>query len=171
MSTTPVKTNIQTLDTHTKNQQALLQKKAALDNELNSLIILGTLTSAQKARQAEINIELDQISVQMIVLTKESETISTDDTVRKAAKQDLYKQITATLAPPPPGAITIIHGTPAPDDMISYMKFTQYLNPYGRKRQCDSDLENLMAIVNKDLNNAIGENQELVKKIAETIKQ
>ena len=37
--------------------------------------------------------------------------------------------------------------------------------------QCDSDLENLMSIVNKDLNNAIGENQELVKKIAETVKQ
>lgn len=163
--------NVQTLDTHAKNQQALLQKKATLDSEMTSLLILGTLTSAQRARQAEINIELDKISVQMVALTKESESISTDDAVKKAAKQDLFKQITAELAPPPPGSIAIIHGTPAPDDMISYMKFTQYLNPYGRKRQCDSDLENLMSIVNKDLNNAIGENQELVKKIAETVKQ
>jgi nicotinate-nucleotide pyrophosphorylase len=155
------------LDAHTAKHKELLAKKALLDAEFLSLVSQTNNTAAQQARVAAINNELVEISIELKSLTglKEADSLPADTIVKDAAKQDLVKEVIVKHPAPPPGALNIVHGQVQKNDIISYMTFTQYLNPYGRKRQCDIDLENLMSVINKDCNNQIAEYQDLAKEI------
>jgi len=168
MSTTNLSSANQTLVTNaTVQQQALLAERAALDAERLSIVRQSPLTAAQTTRVAEIDNRLNQISISSAALTATptDNTLPVEDLTKTAAKAELAKQVTLTVPSPPKGSYTIVHGNVQKGDLISYMKFTQYLNPYGRKRQCDIDLENLMIVINKDMNNQIAEYKELAKEI------
>lgn len=161
------------LKAHISKQEALLKEREALDKEQLTLMRIAEPSEEQKKRKADINDRLNQIAVEMQTLaqTTQSETDDpTKDPVKAIAKQELFKTIQSTLPPPDKGKFNVVHGNITPGDMISYMKFTQYLNPYGRKRQCDTDLENLMAVINKSVNNSMGEYKELAKKVVKTAK-
>ena len=158
------------VDTYMVQYDQLLAKRAALETEKRTLINQGNLSTAQTARLAEIDSELNKISSDVEALKSHTtDSLSTEDVARTAAKQELATQVIATVPPPPPGAYKIVHGIVQKGDIISYMKFTQHLNPYGRKRQCDTDLENLVAVINKDFNNQAGEYKEIVKEITYTV--
>ena len=158
------------LDNFVKQQQALLAERAKLETERLTLDKqAGSLSTAQKTRLTEINSRLDQISAESLALTKQEETAALPDknaAVKQAAKETLVQQVTAAIPPPPKGSYNIVHTAVAAGDIISYIKFTQHLNPYGRKRQCDSDLENLMAVINKDINNKLAEHKQTALEIA-----
>ena len=128
----------------------------------------GSLTASQQSLLTAINAQLDQIAVAAAALiTKDEPTAApdTDAAGKQAAKEELLKQVVVFIAPPPPGALNIVHSTVAANDMLSYMKFTQYLNPYGRKRQCDTDLENIMGVLSGDISNQLAEYIQLGKTV------
>lgn len=52
-----------------------------------------------------------------------------------------------------------------PDNLVDYINATQHLNPWGRERQCDKDLKNLMMIINADMRNQMGKIVEIVKQL------
>ena len=148
------------LDDINKQIQALMDQRSALDKQKLDLIKqTGSLTSTQQATLNDINNKIDQISVASAALITREETIttSTDAIAKQAAKEALVTQIKLSIPPPPAGAINIVHSSVAAGDIISYIKFTQYLNPYGRRRQCDADLENLMAVIGKSADNELAE--------------
>lgn len=53
------------------------------------------------------------------------------------------------------------------NDLVSFIDATVNLNPWGRMRQCDEDLKNLMGIIGKDINNEIGEWLEVTKQVSQ----
>ena len=53
-------------------------------------------------------------------------------------------------------------------DLVSYINATVHLNPWGRMRQCDEDLKNLMATIGRDINNELGEWIGIGKTIAKS---
>lgn len=160
-----------TVDSYLTKHDALMTKRAALDSEKHALLAQGSsLTQAQKDRLVAIDTELNQISSDIEDLKKQTtDSLSTEDVARDATKKELVTQVVATVPAPPKGSYTVVHGIVQKGDLISYMKFTQHLNPYGRKRQCDTDLENLVSIINKSFNNQVGEYQEIVQEITYTV--
>ena len=158
--------------TFEQQHAALLTERANLEAERLLLVAnINNLTQAQKDRVIAINTRLDQIASEIALLVK-ADTLPnfpTDALARKAAKEDLANKVILTVPPPPKGAYQIIHSTPESGDLISYMKLTQHLNPYGRYRKCDIDLENIMSVLGKDFDNSIGEALEFVKKLKQFI--
>ncbi|MCI4436605.1 MAG: hypothetical protein JHC33_07325 [Ignisphaera sp.] len=158
-----------TVDSYLAQHDKLLLKRSTLEAEKRRIQFQSNLTETQKSRIAAIDAELNDIASNTEELKKQTDdNLSTEDVARAATKQGLATQVIATVPPPPVGAYKIIHGIVQKGDLVSYMKFTQHLNPYGRKRQCDTDLENLMAVINKDFNNQVGEYEDLVKEITST---
>jgi hypothetical protein len=51
---------------------------------------------------------------------------------------------------------SVQYGTPNYNDLSSYITKTTFLNPWGRNRQCDDDLKNLMAYINADMMSELG---------------
>jgi hypothetical protein len=160
-----------TVDSYLSKYDTLMAKRATLDAEKHALLSQGnSLTQGQKDRLTSIDTELNQISSDIEDLKGQTtDSLSTEDIARDATKKELATQVIATVPAPPKDSYTVVHGIPQKGDIITYMKFTQHLNPYGRKRQCDTDLENLVSIINKSFNNQIGEYQEIVQEITYTV--
>lgn len=160
----------QLVDFENKHKE-LLDKQATLKQEQLTLL-QQSRTAEQEARLNNITNEIIQIKSDLTELTKEisAVTLPTETIIKDTIKQDNVKEITAKQPPPPKGAVNIIHGHVKNNDIINYMNFTQYLNPYGRKRKCDEDLENLMSVINKDCNNQLAEYAKLTKEISDLVK-
>lgn len=159
------------IDKFEKEQSRLLKERARLDSIFSRLSSKQNPTDADKAQIADIQTQIFNIITQLEKnKMAESEIIHSvipEGILLAAQKQELLKTILITTDKPAPGMLSIVHPTISPADVISYMTLTQHLNPYGRKRQCDTDLENLMAIINIELLNAMGDNNDLNKKISE----
>ena len=153
----------------TKQQTDLMAKKAPLDAERLQLQAKQNQTDADRARILELNTQISSISASINIIRAQESTvvasISGTDIVNSLAKNQLLKNILITTPLPSPG--NLLHVQPAINNanLILYMTLTQHLNPYGRKRQCDTDLENLMAVINKDINNAVGVNIEAIQNL------
>ncbi len=166
------------LDSFEQTHKSLLEKKSSLDTELLKLLAESNISAEQKARLSELRTEIAQVSTELAATRLDSikavdklpSLSQVVNIIKDVVKQDSAKETILKIPPPPKGSVNIVHGTVQKNDMISYMKFTQYLNPYGRKRQCDIDLENLMAIINKDCNNQLAEYTKLSKEITSIVK-
>ena len=69
--------------------------------------------------------------------------------------------VSATVAPMSQPQVngnnsSVQYGTPNYNDLPAYITKTNFLNPWGRNRQCDDDLKNLMAYINADIMSARG---------------
>ena len=166
------------LDVFAKKQSEFFAQKAPLDAER---MRLQALTNAQKtdevrARISELDKQIATINTQLSVnsLAKSEVGSTTPDQIAAAkTKQTLLSSILETVPPPAPGLLSIIFPSSAAvksADLMTYMTLTQHLNPYGRKRQCDTDLENLMGILNKDLLNSLGDNKSLFDALTALVK-
>jgi len=158
------------VDQYTAQHNTLIAQRDALETEKLSILTHTPMSVADQTRLNEINNSLAQIAMATVALidTPASEAdvvLPTDQIALQAAREASVKQIIATIPPPPPGAYHIVHSKVMKGDMIGYMNATQYLNPYGRKRQCDTDLENIMSVINKDMNNHVAELNALTTKI------
>lgn len=175
MMATPVEVQTQAkiLADYKIKHEALLKERSVLEyRRLEVNTRAGSLTKVEQDELANINHRMDQISAAIAELVRE-ETKTIPDTeliAKQAAKQELFVKVQASIPPPPSGSYTIAHSAIAAGDVISYLKFTQYLNPYGRKRQCDTDLENLMSVIGKDVSNGLGELQKLITDILKATK-
>ena len=85
------------------------------------------------------------------------------------AKQNFAATTAATLPVPQADNVgEVRHVTVDQMDLLTYINLTQFINPWGRSRQCDEDLKNLLSFVNQDYNSEVGEWTEVGKRIAET---
>lgn len=165
------------LDIFSKKQAELFAQKAPLDAER---MRLQALTSAQKtdevrARISDLDKQIATINTQLATNSLAESVVSgaTPDQIATAkTKQALLSTVLEKVSPPAPGLLSIIYPSAAVKsaDLMTYMTLTQHLNPYGRKRQCDTDLENLMGILNKDLLNSLGDNNVLFDALAALVK-
>lgn len=162
-----------------KRQAELLTQMAPLDAELLRLNALpaSQQTDITKARISDLNKQIATIKTQMSAnnvaeSAAAQSSVPTDQLANATAKQALLSTILETVEKPTPGLLSIIPSSAAvkPADLITYMTLTQHLNPYGRKRQCDTDLENLMLILNKEMLNAIGDNNVLNGAVTSLVK-
>ena len=79
------------------------------------------------------------------------------------------KSITSETTLPTAGKLLQVHPKIEPGDLITYMTQTQHLNPYGRNRQCDTDLADLMGLIQGDHYAEIGANLEMIKNLGSSI--
>jgi hypothetical protein len=153
---------------------SLLGQRAILDRELQQLLSSRNQTDEQRARIAQIQNETSSIAIQINQLAIQesaiAQSIPVDDINNAQVKKLLLQEILITTPLPPVGKVSIITTTIDPSNLIQYMTLTQHLNPYGRKRQCDTDLENLMSIINKDVNGSIAIHKETIKNSTKIVK-
>jgi hypothetical protein len=161
------------IDAFAAQHKALLAQMSVLETELQQLRAERTPTDPQRSRMVELNSQINSLAIQLNQLKVQESAvaaqINTPALVNAQTKKDLLQNILITTPLPPPGKVMIVHATIDNANLIDYMNITQHLNPYGRKRQCDTDLENLMAIINKDMNNSIAETLSIVKKLTKIV--
>ena len=165
------------LEAFSKTQAELMGTKAPLDAERLRLLGLpnSQKTDAIKARIADLDKQIATINTQLDDNSKAQSTALGTTPEKLAAaqtKQALLKTVLEKVGTPPPGMLSLIQPSAAVKsaDLMTYMTLTQHLNPYGRKRQCDTDLENLMSILNKELLNSLGDSKVLSQAITSLVK-
>ena len=157
------------LDAYARQKAVLLTQQAAQESIITMLSIQTSLSPADQRAYANAISSKANIALQMqSLLLQESSVVASIQPSAVATvqqKQNLVSNQVSTTPLPTPGNLTLIHPAVDPNDLITYMSYTQHLNPYGRQRQCDIDLQNLMALVNQDANAIVGENIDLVSKL------
>lgn len=163
MTTTPIDPS---LVTHEAAVHALMVKRAALEAEQLALHKLDT-SDVNTARLAAITDELGRITRDLAALAHEvtpGTTAATESVERSATKEQAVAQAPPS-PPPPPGTVAVRNVEVKPDDIVTYMTLTQHLNPYGRKRQCDIDLENIVFGLDQVVNHEMYIHTERIKKL------
>lgn len=157
----------QALDNYARIHKTLTEERVLLDTELIRLNTIPSPTTEQNDRKIVITNRISQITIALADLAKKEDTsvVSDRDLVLEQARQDLFNKITETLPAPPTGTFVIIHPSTDQNNLMEYMKFTQHLNPYGRKRQCDTDLENILLLLDSNLKATIAEKKVLQGKL------
>lgn len=163
------------IDAFAAQHKALLAQMSVAETELQQLRAERAPTDPQRARMVELDSQINSLAIQLNQLkaqeSKVAAQIDASAIVNAQSKQTSLKTILIANPSllPPTGKINIIQATTDPANLIDYMSQTQHLNPYGRKRQCDTDLENLMSVINKDMNNSVAETIAIVKKLAKIV--
>ena len=152
---------------------ALITKHATQESVLLGLLSkTPPLTPSDNTKISETKLTLTNISQEIAALTaRESQyaaSIDSDSISSAAQRQALIKSLIVTTPNPKPGELAVIHPAVNSAALLDYMTFTQHLNPYGRKRQCDRDLENLLSIIANDLGEKFGDYTKAVSAIKKT---
>ncbi len=146
------------LDSFTSQITSLMNQKAIIDTQAQQLLYMPS-----NQRTLEDNITLSNLQTQSAAISanitelKQKESIASaafpvSGIVNKTVQETIQPATIANVPTPKSGTVAVTHQVVQDDDLISYMALTQHLNPYGRKRQCDSDLEDLMVVINKYIN-------------------
>jgi len=158
------------LDAYAQQKATLLTQQAAQQSIITTLSLKPQPLSVddQKVYSAALSAKAG-IALQMQnLLLQESATVASIQPNAIAAvqqKQVLVANQISTTPLPQQGNLTLIHPAVDFNDIITYMSYTQHLNPYGRQRQCDIDLQNLMGLINQDVNAAVGDYQALISSL------
>ncbi|MCI4436179.1 MAG: hypothetical protein JHC33_05135 [Ignisphaera sp.] len=140
------------LDRYKIEHDKLIQKHAAQEAVLLRLLSASpqdtTKITETKSKIAEISREIAQKTAEE---SQHAASLNTDSISAAAQRQALIKTILAVTPKPSAGNVAIVHPSINSAAILDYMTFTQHLNPYGRKRQCDRDLENILALIANDL--------------------
>jgi hypothetical protein len=135
--------------------EALLKEHAVQES---ALLQLMSTVPIDNTKIAEAKSKLDAVSQKITDLTAQksafANSVDAEAISLSLQKQALIKSILAVVPKPEPGKLAIVHPSLNAAAILDYMTFTQHLNPYGRKRQCDKDLENLLAIIALDVSDA-----------------
>lgn len=156
------------LDSFKTEHAALIQSHAVQESALSGLL---SRNPQDAARINETRAELTLIEQKLVELTtKESEVagaLNVEGISLAAQRQNLISIVSTSLPTPTDGNLHMIpiHAAINPANLLDYMTFTQHLNPYGRKRQCDKDLENILAIIANDLGETFKTYKEAAKSI------
>jgi hypothetical protein len=103
-----------------------------------------------------------------VTLSSSKETLADSGaaTVNNLSQQQAMVEQLAKIPTPEKNNVGQIRYTEIdPDNLVDYINATQHLNPWGRERQCDKDLKNLMLIINGDMRHQMGKIQETVKQL------
>jgi len=171
MPTTANSTQVkEELKVYEERHKALLEELKPLDSELLVLTAtVATPTPEQSATISSLKERINNLHIQLTQLsTKESAlvaSISETAITNAAVKETLLKSILISTPLPSKGSVLIVHPVLDSANLIQYLTLTQHLNPYGRKRQCDTDLENLMSVINKDVSHSVGVVVETAKSL------
>ena len=143
------------------------QHKELLDKQAQQESVVRRLTAKPQPLSSEDQQTLAAAQSQLVInsgemsglVLKESAAVSKIDPATLAAassRQALINTIIVKDVLPKPGKVSLVHPSLDPADLVSYMLYTQHLNPYGRQRQCDIDLQNAIALINGDVNASVG---------------
>jgi hypothetical protein len=87
--------------------------------------------------------------------------------VNNISQQDAALAYLNKLPAPAQNNVGQIRFTPIdPSNLLDYINATQHLNPWGRERQCDKDLKDLLLHVNADMRNQLGKIVDLKNKLS-----
>ncbi len=158
------------LNAYAQQKAVLLTQQAAQQSIITTLSLKPQPLSVDDQRAyANALSTKASIALQMqSLLLQESQTVASiqpNDVSISQQKQTLVSNQVSTTPLPQPGNLTLIHPAIDFNDLITYMSYTQHLNPYGRQRQCDIDLQNLMGLINQDVNAVVGDNNALISSL------
>lgn len=156
---------------HTKNTLASAAALQALEQQIIALqlrVATGQATVVDVAKLTELQIQKSSLQTTAPDPATTNITVPTQSSVGTTiALQDFKTKTVATPTPLQNNQGSVKHVTVPAMDLVTYINLTQNLNPWGRERQCDLDLKDLVTYINQDINAELGEWQDVSKLLTE----
>lgn len=161
------------VEKHAKDVLAHSTKNSSLEQQIvviESKVILGYMTKADgDAKIATIRSLMEANKAKEPKATDSN--LTTPDGHEVAAEMVKAEYLKMSLEQQPALSVNglgeIRYVSLEPEHISEYIDVTVHLNPWGRMRQCDEDLKNLMATIGRDINHELGSWIEIGKRVGE----
>ena len=142
----------------------------ALEQQINALqlkVSAGSATEEEKTKLNALQAQLATSKANPPDPTKNNPTSVDGHVVVNGVTKEEYKQTIETPVQNNTGDVHFLELKEG--DIVSYINATVFLNPWGRMRQCDDDLIDLMKHVGNDFNNELAEWIQIGKVLADVL--